>query len=59
VLSPNSKPTNLSASFALKSSRHQNIDEDGRLRFKLLTNFVNAYKEKMFLSNTTGMDRKG
>ena len=24
------------------------------MRYKILTNFVNAYKEKMFLSNTSG-----
>ena len=29
-----------------------NIEQEGRLRYKILTNFVNAYKDKMFLSNS-------
>lgn len=28
------------------------IEQEGRLRYKILTNFVNAYKDKMFLSNS-------
>lgn len=31
-----------------------NIETEGRLRYKILTNFVNAYKDKMFLSNSPG-----
>jgi hypothetical protein len=30
------------------------IEQEGRLRYKILTNFVNAYKDKMFLSNSPG-----
>lgn len=29
------------------------LEEEGRLRYKVLTNFVNAYKDKMFLSSST------
>ena len=31
-----------------------NLETEGRLRYKILTNFVNAYKDKMFLSNSPG-----
>jgi hypothetical protein len=31
-----------------------NLETEGRLRYKILTNFVNAYKDKMFLSNSSG-----
>eukprot|EP00347_Sterkiella_histriomuscorum_P009317 403341667 len=31
-----------------------NIEEEGKMRYKILTNFVNAYKEKMFLSSSVG-----
>jgi len=30
------------------------LETEGRLRYKILTNFVNAYKDKMFLSNSPG-----
>jgi len=36
----------------------KDIELEGIMRYRLLTNFVNAYKEKMFLSNSTG-DAKG
>jgi hypothetical protein len=29
-------------------------EEEVKQRYKILTNFVNAYKDKMFLSNSTG-----
>ncbi len=32
--------------------------EDLTMRFKILTNFVNAYKDKMFLSNKPGKDEQ-
>ncbi|CDW80505.1 UNKNOWN [Stylonychia lemnae] len=40
--------------FDPKQAGGKSSSEDGRMRYKLLTNFVNVYKEKMFLSNTTG-----
>jgi hypothetical protein len=38
-----------------------NLELEGRMRYKILTNFVNAYKDKMFLSNspTKGNDGIG
>jgi hypothetical protein len=36
-----------------------NIETEGRLRYKILTNFVNAYKDKMFLSNSPGKGGDG
>jgi hypothetical protein len=35
-------------------ARDISIEQEGRLRYKILTNFVNAYKDKMFLSNSPG-----
>jgi len=32
----------------------EDVHDEGRHRYKILTNFVNAYKDKMFLSNSTG-----
>ena len=36
-----------------------NLETEGRLRYKILTNFVNAYKDKMFLSNSPGKAGSG
>jgi hypothetical protein len=36
-----------------------NLETEGRLRYKILTNFVNAYKDKMFLSNSPGKSGDG
>lgn len=36
-----------------------NIEQEGKLRYKILTNFVNAYKDKMFLSNSPGKGGDG
>ena len=41
------------------SSREMNIEQEGKLRYKILTNFVNAYKDKMFLSNSPGKGGDG
>ena len=35
-------------------SQDPDAAEEGRQRYKILTNFVNAYKDKMFLSSSTG-----
>eukprot|EP00347_Sterkiella_histriomuscorum_P003308 403364782 len=37
-----------------KDLKHLQSFEDGRVRYKLLTNFVNAYKEKMCITASTG-----
>jgi phosphotransferase system HPr-like phosphotransfer protein len=36
-----------------------NLEQEGKLRYKILTNFVNAYKDKMFLSNSPGKEAGG
>ena len=35
-------------------AKELSLETEGRLRYKILTNFVNAYKDKMFLSNSPG-----
>ena len=35
-----------------KGKEPMNIEQEGRMRYKILTNFVNAYKDKMFLSSS-------
>jgi hypothetical protein len=35
------------------------MEQEGKLRYKILTNFVNAYKDKMFLSNSPGKSADG
>jgi len=45
------KPTALDKS-QVASKETMTIEQEGRLRYKILTNFVNAYKDKMFLSNS-------
>jgi len=43
----------------LLSGREMNMEQEGKLRYKILTNFVNAYKDKMFLSNSPGKSADG
>ncbi len=38
----------------VEEAKEVNLEQEGRLRFKVLTNFLNAYKDKMFLSNYPG-----
>ena len=40
-------------------AKEVNLETEGRLRYNILTNFVNAYKDKMFLSNNPGKGRSG
>lgn len=44
----------ISRQLKVESVKESNLENEGRLRFKILTNFVNAYKDKMFLSNSPG-----
>ena len=44
---------------SLSEGKDISIEQEGRLRYKILTNFVNAYKDKMFLSNSPGKGHGG
>ncbi|CDW76865.1 UNKNOWN [Stylonychia lemnae] len=39
---------------AFRAEEQLSQEEEGKMRYKILTNFVNAYKEKMFLSSSVG-----
>lgn len=49
----------VSGAAAIAVSKETNMEQEGRLRYKILTNFVNAYKDKMFLSNSPGKGADG